>query len=223
MPDRLSDEQLAALTAYVHTDEAGDYVQPWLRSMAVELIASRARIAALEGAQKPGAAMPLSVFRDWLESGSRGLSSNAIVRALTGHSALPGKRVFAGTDAPGDAGDFWRCEELLRAVPEAREHLAVMAHVSPEWAALVPAWDELVALEHRPLTRRIWDLIEPRQQAARDGEGHIRLHGGRGVLVARNTDTRADVQGWRDRATEPRFAAQYDAALALFDQEAGHA
>lgn len=53
--------------------------------------------------------------------------------------------------------------------------------------------------------------------AARDSEGHIRLDCGRGLLVARSAHTREDVQGWLDRATDPRFAAQYRAALALLD------
>lgn len=47
-PAHLTDEQLRRLTAYVHPDEATDYVRPWLHSMAAELLAARARITELE-------------------------------------------------------------------------------------------------------------------------------------------------------------------------------
>ncbi|MFD9614953.1 hypothetical protein ACFWWS_36875 [Streptomyces sp. NPDC059083] len=56
--------------------------------------------------------------------------------------------------------------------------------------------------------------------AGRDERGDIRTFEGNGTLIARRSDTRADVQGWRDISTNPRFIAMYDAALAVFDAEA---
>jgi hypothetical protein len=106
-----------------------------------------------------GAPLPLDLFSEWLRAGERGLSSYAIVGALTGQDFLPGQPITVSSSYPLDAGDFWRCEKLLRAVPGSREHLSVMADVSPEWAALVSHWDELVELEVGALTRRIWDLV----------------------------------------------------------------
>lgn len=47
MADRLTDEQLRRLTGYVHPDEATDYVRGWVHAMAAELLAARARIAAM--------------------------------------------------------------------------------------------------------------------------------------------------------------------------------
>ncbi|MET8648485.1 hypothetical protein [Nocardia aurea] len=85
--------------------------------------------------------MQIEQFARWLANGERGLSSEAIVTQLTG----VGFHYSRGWDHPHDAGDWRRCERLLRDVPEAREHLHLMkAH--PTWEPLVDAWDELVEL-----------------------------------------------------------------------------
>lgn len=55
--------------------------------------------------------------------------------------------------------------------------------------------------------------------AGRDARGDIRLSRGQGLLVARGTDTRADIQGWLDRCDNSRYRRQYLAALALLDTE----
>ncbi len=78
---------------------------------------------------------------DWLASGERGDSSNAIVKALTGllpYSHWPTE--------PYDSSDFRRCEMLLRAVPSLRADMPHMAERSPVWARLVEAWDDIVAV-----------------------------------------------------------------------------
>lgn len=87
---------------------------------------------------------PVSIyaFTDWLAKGERGMSSESIVERLTGVPVGSRSR-YAW---PHDPSDFRRCELLLRAVPQAREHFHLMADVSPTWARLVDAWDELVAL-----------------------------------------------------------------------------
>jgi len=87
--------------------------------------------------------MDIAAFNDWLENGERGISSETIVTSLTG--IFVSSRDW-GAGYPCDPSDFRRCERLLRAVPEAREHLHVMARKGSVWAALVNEWDALVAL-----------------------------------------------------------------------------
>lgn len=92
--------------------------------------------------QNRGGLLPLTIFTSWLASGERGMSSEAIVSRLTG--ARVGR--YSNGDHPWDTGDFRRCEQLLEAVPLARVAFPLMADVSPQWAALVPVWDEIAAL-----------------------------------------------------------------------------
>lgn len=74
----------------------------------------------------------------WLAAGERGMSSDAIFHQLTGINT------GAQLDHPSDPADLRRCRLLLEAVPEfATRFKAVMATVSPHWAALVEAWDSL--------------------------------------------------------------------------------
>lgn len=88
--------------------------------------------------------MSLNAFREWVNHGERGLSSEAIVHRLTG--ILLSGRYWSGKDHPADPSDFRRCERLLRQVPSARLLLPLMADVSPVWARFVEEWDSLVAL-----------------------------------------------------------------------------
>ena len=88
--------------------------------------------------------LPIEHFAQWLANGERGLSSEAIVEHLTG--VRVGRYGGFGVDHPYDAGDFRRCEMLLRAHPLARLMFVAMRTASPAWARLVDAWDELVAL-----------------------------------------------------------------------------
>jgi len=88
--------------------------------------------------------LDLSHFTDWLASGERGISSEAIVSQLTGREI---GRWRPGSDHPWDPDDFRRCELLLRAYPLARLVFPeLMPSRSPVWAAMVERWDELVAL-----------------------------------------------------------------------------
>lgn len=85
-------------------------------------------------------AVPIEAFADWLATGQRGISSEAIASHLSG---IP---ITTRRDAPWDPSDFRRCERLLRTVPAARAEFHRMAEVSAHWARLVDVWDELVAL-----------------------------------------------------------------------------
>ena len=101
---------------------------------------------------RPGAVLPIGLFAVWLAAGERGLSSEAIVQRLTGIKVNTGRHEGA-VEPPHDPSDFRRCVELLKAVPLARTYLPLMADVSPQWARIVDAWDELENLlseeEHR--------------------------------------------------------------------------
>lgn len=99
--------------------------------------------------------LPLDLFKGWLASGERGLSSEAIVIRLTGESWWAGLTPRSVLDHPWDPGDLRRCMKLLDAVPLARVSLPLMRDVSPQWAALVDHWDELTNL----LTEEIPDIL----------------------------------------------------------------
>lgn len=85
--------------------------------------------------------MDLSSYAvNWLANGERGISSNTMFTRLTGVDAMGG---WTYCNHPHDPADFQRCERLLRAVPELRERLHLMAEESPEWARLVARWPEI--------------------------------------------------------------------------------
>lgn len=98
----------------------------------------------IEGCTCVPAPMRKAQFQSWLNWGERGLSSDSIVSRITGAPIGSTRRI--GSSHPYDPDDFRRCELLLREVPEAREHMHLLAADCPLWAALVGAWDELVAL-----------------------------------------------------------------------------
>ena len=77
---------------------------------------------------------------DWMATGERGLSSEAIAFAAMGAASLQTHNY------PHDPSDFRRCLLLLDRVPEAYE-LGVLrlARVSRRWGALAKIWDELRA------------------------------------------------------------------------------
>lgn len=81
---------------------------------------------------------------DWLRTGERGISSEAIFSHLTGIPVCGGR-----LQPPADPDDLCRCRLLLEAVPAFRTDLHRMAEVSEEWAALVDRWDELCATMDR--------------------------------------------------------------------------
>lgn len=78
--------------------------------------------------------------RKWLGSGERGGSSEAIFAKLHGGIEMP-----IGDSHPLDPADFRRCLLLLETVPAFASRFCdgAMRDVSPEWARLSAAWDEL--------------------------------------------------------------------------------
>lgn len=83
--------------------------------------------------------LPMSVFTNWLATGERGMSSQAIVEHLTGVRLDE----WSHGNYPYDPDDFRRCQLLLNAVPLAGLMFPTMRDVSPQWARLVDVWNEI--------------------------------------------------------------------------------
>ena len=77
----------------------------------------------------------------WLASGERGMSSEALFSRLTG-IAMKRPRF----DHPWDVYDFGRCVMMLDACPSLAPHVADAADLSRTWAALISEWDGLVSM-----------------------------------------------------------------------------
>lgn len=110
---------------------------------------------------------------EWLRTGERGLSSDAIFTHLTGLGLGSGW----GAVYPLDSWDLRRCRLLLERVPAFRLRLGEMAGACPVWARLVTRWGELCALmdEEAPDWRdgqwapRTYDLMRKLIDGAEDG------------------------------------------------------
>ena len=76
---------------------------------------------------------------EWLIDGERGLSSNSIVKAATGHQVEL-------HNWPRDPADLRRCLLLLEAAPEVRSGITALARAVPRWATLETHWAELEQL-----------------------------------------------------------------------------
>lgn len=83
-------------------------------------------------------------YFEWADGPDAGLSSMALVQAVTGARVV--KRYDDRARHPLDPSDFGRCHRVLERFPELRSGTAKIAALSPVWAALVDAWGELEAL-----------------------------------------------------------------------------
>lgn len=113
----------------------------------------------------------------WIVGGDTGLSSKTLWAVMMGQKP-------PRPSHPLDNGDLGRCTRLLNAVPEWRPRIKEMAGVSPYWAALVPRWDELEALDKTDpkacykLMRALLDPVETKDPSViRLGEGMIMRFG----------------------------------------------
>jgi len=79
----------------------------------------------------------------WMAGPDTGLSSEAMA-----YCVLQIERTdhWSGNEHPHDPSDFNRCLLLVEQVPAVREHFAAIAAMSPQWAAMIAAWDELQAM-----------------------------------------------------------------------------
>lgn len=75
---------------------------------------------------------------EWLCTGERGESSEAIFAHLTGVPICGSRRAY-----PSDPDDMRRCRMLLDAVPEFHERFEEMKTVSKQWADLVRRWGDV--------------------------------------------------------------------------------
>lgn len=88
---------------------------------------------------------------EWLRTGERGASSEAIFSHLTGIPIAQNDR-----SPPLDPDDLHRCRLLLEAVPAFRAELHRMAELGIDWELLVQDWDTLCVLmdDEAPRWRR---------------------------------------------------------------------
>ena len=82
--------------------------------------------------------------QQWLETGERGISSEAIFSHLTGLN-ISG-RWGSLSDTPSDPADLRRCMLLLDAVPEFAKQFNRMKTRSEPWRWLVENWDMLTEM-----------------------------------------------------------------------------
>lgn len=73
----------------------------------------------------------------WIVDGRVGMSSRAIWSSMMGETAKD-------MSYPRDPADLNRCLLLLDLIPEWKPRIPDMAQHSPQWAALVKRWDEIV-------------------------------------------------------------------------------
>ncbi len=76
----------------------------------------------------------------WIREGERGISSEVIFEVLADHPLLEKRYDFA---TPSDASDFYRCFELIRAIPEWEGRLNEVSEKHPHWKLLIEHWQEL--------------------------------------------------------------------------------
>lgn len=79
----------------------------------------------------------------WLKTGRRGVSSEAIFSHMTG---IPLNKDMS---PPYDVGDYKRCRDLLVAVPEFSARIGEMATVGTLWRIVVEHWDSIGMLIER--------------------------------------------------------------------------
>ena len=84
---------------------------------------------------------------NWLATGERGLSSEAIFSKMTGINLDRNgtEAPHVGRSHPCDPADLRRCRLLLEAVPAFAARLEEMSEVSRPWTRLVAVWEVLCA------------------------------------------------------------------------------
>jgi uncharacterized protein YdcH (DUF465 family) len=76
----------------------------------------------------------------WIREGDRGISSETIFEVLANHPLLLERYDFS---TPSDASDFYRCFELIRAIPEWKDRLSEVSKKHPHWKLIIEHWQEL--------------------------------------------------------------------------------
>ncbi len=94
----------------------------------------------------------------WFATGRVGVSSRTIASIAVGAQV-------GDWDVPHDSDDFSRCYALLKAVPELRQALPLVAEKCPKWGPLVEVWDELTELYEKD------EAEEPIYETVKQGRG----------------------------------------------------
>lgn len=99
----------------------------------------------------------------WLATGERGMSSEAMFFHLTGIKCTRGRASRDDRTAhPYDPADLRRCRLLLEQVPELQILLPKMASLSGPWARLIRDWDVICStMDAEAPNWRTPDLGEP--------------------------------------------------------------
>lgn len=74
----------------------------------------------------------------WCFTGFTGSSSLTLAAIATGHDSI-----IHGFRRPYDTSDFFRCYELVKIVPEVKDHFDKVKEVFPEFGPIIDHWDEL--------------------------------------------------------------------------------
>lgn len=94
---------------------------------------------------------PNSGLIAWLVSDDTGSSSKYMASVLAGFDHE--------YNHPHDLSDFKRCLGLLEAVPEFVDRMEMMRCQSPQWAAMLDSWKEIVALMNAGATKEANELV----------------------------------------------------------------
>lgn len=78
---------------------------------------------------------------NWFFTGHVGSSSKTMAAI-----AVDQEEVMFGFDRPHDSSDFYRCYELVKAVPEIKDHFDKIKERCPEFGPILDRWDELCEL-----------------------------------------------------------------------------
>lgn len=97
-------------------------------------------------------------YSDWALRGEVGISSATLLFAITGFDSNYNDHC----DTPSDPSDFRRCYLLLKAFPELRPQIHMVAEKYPAWKALVEHWEELEKL----LASEVGDIAKWEKGAA---------------------------------------------------------
>ena len=108
---------------------------------ALDLLRARLKAGALQAQQSTIPGLTQAAYQ-WLATGARGMSSEAMFQHLTGvHCTRDGMWPRGSTAHPYDPADLRRCRLLLEQVPDLQILLPKMATLSEPWARLIRDWD----------------------------------------------------------------------------------
>ncbi len=110
---------------------------------ALAILRQRLKAGALQEQQQQHPNLSLAAAQ-WLATGERGMSSEAMFQHLTGVPCTRGRDWLPGrVTHPRDPADLRRCRLLLEQVPELASDLVKLRSLSDAWRGLVDSWAEI--------------------------------------------------------------------------------